>query len=101
MTTSTLPDIDLEQWLEGEIEKTCEVAFLPDGRPNLGKQNPEYRPCERPAAWALSVRLICPDKDALRTFYICDTCQAQMIHQGIMCGTCGTSATITWTERIR
>ena len=90
MTTITVPDVDLEQWLAGEIEQPCECL------------NWDGSPCGSVADWLLTFRLRC-DHPKIRHF-MCTGCKGfctRFPRDWWRCDVCQKPAELTFTERIR
>lgn len=92
MTTTTVPDVDLEAWAAGETERPCE---LPVG---IGRSE---QPCPNAADWLLVLAPGCEHGRQREHYFICGVHHSLFGGVGVVCWDCEKPAEITFTERIR
>lgn len=93
-----VPDVDLEAWLAGDVEATCEVQVGLLIFRRLGA------PCALPAQWLMYVRRDhCRCRPRNQGVFVADECRKLIDLVGrLECGVplwCSAPVTITWLER--
>lgn len=100
MTTATIPDVDLEAWLNHELDRRCDLL-----RPDPALSGPGINiqtQCKNAAEWLLSAVGECGHVGAVSQF-MCVECHSRVVHEWwhVCCVECHSRATITWVERVR
>lgn len=83
-------DVDLEAWMNREIELICELK-----RPPI---EGGHR-CDLPAEWIVIV--VNPCHTNQKSFLACDYCHGNIVRLGIACGDCRAEVEIRSIERLK
>jgi hypothetical protein len=94
MTTTTVPDVDLEAWLAGDLDVVCQVPVDLYGRAIS---------CARAADWLMAFGWTCRCGHGWPSVLCCDGHHDEWVAvSGLLkCNLCDAPAPVTWTERIR